>query len=77
AMLQHDAARRGVAPDPSAIPRRALAPDFTSNVLHDLSHAYTAVFVVAVVLAVLAYIPAAFLPRNPVATAADRPPMVH
>jgi hypothetical protein len=45
-----------------------------SNVLHDLSHAYTAVFVVAAVLAMLAVIPAAFLPKRPVA--ADQPPMI-
>ncbi len=51
--------------DPSAIPRQALAPDFAGNVLHDLSHAYTAVFVVAVVLVVSTIIPAAFLPKKP------------
>jgi len=65
AILQQEAARHGVSPNPSAIPRRALSPDFMSNVLHDLSHAYTAVFLAAVVLLVLAYIPAAFLPRKP------------
>jgi MFS transporter, DHA2 family, multidrug resistance protein len=78
AILQQDAARRGLAPKPLAIPRQALAPDFMSNVLHDLSHAYTAVFVVAVVLMVLTYIPAAFLPKKPAATVAGQPPtMVH
>ncbi len=66
-VLQQEAARRGVAPNPAAIPRRALAPEFPGNVLHDLSHAYTMVFLVAVALAVLAYIPAAFLPKEPVA----------
>jgi hypothetical protein len=65
-----------MAPTPSAMPRRALAPDFTSNVLHDLSHAYTAVFVVAVVLAVLAYVPAAFLPKKPVATQPGQSPIL-
>lgn len=71
-ILKQEAARHGVTPNPSAIPRRALAPDFMSNVLHDLSHAYTAVFVVAVALLALTYIPAAFLPKNPVAPVSDR-----
>jgi MFS transporter, DHA2 family, multidrug resistance protein len=66
-VLQQEAARRGIAPNPAAIPRRALAPEFSGNVLHDLSHAYTMVFLVAVALALLAYIPAAFLPKKPVA----------
>jgi hypothetical protein len=44
-----------------------MAPEFPGNVLHDLSHAYTTVFLVALALAVLAYIPAAFLPKKPVA----------
>jgi DHA2 family multidrug resistance protein len=66
-VLQQEAARRGVAPNPAAIPRRAMAPEFPGNVLHDLSHAYTTVFLVALALAVLAYIPAAFLPKKPVA----------
>ena len=74
-ILRQEAARHGVSPNPSAIPRRALAPDFMSNVLHDLSHAYTAVFVVAVVLLALTYVPAAFLPKDPVAPLSDRPPM--
>ncbi len=74
AILQQEAARRGVVPNPSAIPRRALAPDFMTNVLHDLSHAYTTVFVVAAVLAVLAYIPAVFLPKKPVASVSDQAP---
>jgi DHA2 family multidrug resistance protein len=78
AILQQGAARRGLAPNASATPRWASGPDFVSTVLHDLSHAYTTVFVVAAVLAVLAYIPAAFLPKRPVATVADQPPtMVH
>jgi DHA2 family multidrug resistance protein len=71
-VLQQEAARRGVAPNPAAIPRRALAPDFPGNVLHDLSHAYTTMFLVALALAVLAYIPAAFLPKKPVTPEAAR-----
>lgn len=74
-ILKQEAARRGVTPNPSAIPPRALAPDFMSNVLHDLAHAYTAVFVLAVVLLALAYVPAAFLPKKPAGTGSDRPPL--
>ncbi|HVR00377.1 MAG TPA: DHA2 family efflux MFS transporter permease subunit [Mycobacterium sp.] len=69
-VLQQEAARRGAAPNPAAIPRRALAPDFPANVLHDLSHAYTTVFLLAAALTVLAYLPAAFLPKKPVAPGA-------
>ncbi|GLE52295.1 hypothetical protein ATCCBAA256_18630 [Mycobacterium montefiorense] len=65
AILRQNAARLGLRVDPSAIPRRALASDFMRNVSHDLSHAYCFVFVVAVVLVGLMFIPAAFLPRKP------------
>ncbi|GFG74372.1 multidrug resistance protein B [Mycobacterium botniense] len=59
--------RRDLIPDPALMPRSTAVSDFMSNVLRDLSHAYTAVFVAAVVLAVLALIPAMFLPKKPVA----------
>lgn len=65
ASLQQKAAASGVPIDPAAIPRQALAPGFAGNVLHDLSHAYTEVFVVAVVLVVSTVIPALFLPKRP------------
>ena len=65
ASLQQKAAAGGVPLDQAAIPRQALAPGFAGNVLHDLSHAYTAVFVIAVVLVVCTTIPAAFLPKKP------------
>jgi EmrB/QacA subfamily drug resistance transporter len=65
ASLQQQAAATGVPVDKSAIPRQSLAPDFSSNVLHDLSQAYTTVFVIAVVLVVFTIIPAAFLPKKP------------
>jgi EmrB/QacA subfamily drug resistance transporter len=65
ALLQQKAAASGVPVDQSAIPRQALAPGFLGNVLHDLSHAYTAVFVIAVALVVSTIIPAAFLPKKP------------
>ncbi|EUA23049.1 putative membrane protein [Mycobacterium xenopi 4042] len=48
----------------------------TSQLDHSKEHAYTTVFVVAAVLAVLAYIPAAFLPKKPVTAAPGLPPMV-
>ena len=65
AALQQKAATSGVPVDQSAIPRQSLAPGFSANVLHDLSHAYTAVFVIAVVLVVSTLIPAWFLPKKP------------
>lgn len=64
-MLREDAARRGVPVDPATMPRQALDPQFAGNLLRDLSHAYTAVFVVAVVLVVLTVIPVVFLPKRP------------
>ncbi len=72
ASLRQQAATSGMPVDQSAIPRQALAPDFSGNVLHDLSHAYTLVFVIACVLVVLTFIPASFLPKKPaILTAAD------
>lgn len=76
AMLQQEAARRGVPPDRSKLPPQALAPDFTSSVLHGLSHSYTVVFVLSVILVVLVYIPAAFLPKKPAATVDGQPAML-
>lgn len=64
-MLREDAARRGVPVDPATMPRESLDPHFAGNLLHDLSHAYTAVFLVAVVLVALTFIPVAFLPKRP------------
>ncbi|ORW08933.1 MFS transporter [Mycobacterium lacus] len=63
--LQQNAARTGVPVDPSALPRQALAPDFAVHVLHDLSHAYAVVFMLAVALVATTIIPAAFLPKKP------------
>jgi EmrB/QacA subfamily drug resistance transporter len=71
ASLQQKAAITGVPIDPSAIPPQTLAPGFWGNVLHDLSHAYTAVFVIAVVLVVTTFIPAAFLPKRPASDTAQ------
>lgn len=71
---QPEADESGLRLDASAIPRPALAPDFMSSVQHDISHAYTMVFVVAIVIAALTFIPAVFLPKEPTglpATEAD------
>ncbi|MGD1241158.1 DHA2 family efflux MFS transporter permease subunit [Mycobacterium seoulense] len=65
AALQQKAAVTGVPVDQSAIPQQALGTNFWANVVHDLSHAYTAVFVIAVVLVVSTIIPASFLPKKP------------
>jgi len=65
AALQQKSALSGVPVDQSAIPRQSLAPGFWGNVVHDLSHAYTAVFVIAVVLVLSTFVPASFLPKKP------------
>lgn len=65
ARLEQDAARRGVPVDPSAIPQRALDPGFAAGVAHDLSHAYTLILAIAVVLVTATLVPAAFLPKTP------------
>ncbi|WP_158015652.1 DHA2 family efflux MFS transporter permease subunit [Mycobacterium basiliense] len=62
--LQRDAARIGAPLDPGSLPHRALSPDFATSVMHDLSHAYAVVFVVAFVVTTLALIPAALLPTK-------------
>lgn len=64
---RQEAVRHGVPMDPSAIPQRTLAPDFTTSLLHDLSHAYTVVLVIAVALVAFTLIPASFLPKKPAA----------
>jgi EmrB/QacA subfamily drug resistance transporter len=74
ATLQQKAATTGVPVDPSAIPRQSLAPGFSGNVLHDLSHAYTMVFVIAVVLIAFTLIPASFLPKKPASQTAVEDP---
>jgi EmrB/QacA subfamily drug resistance transporter len=65
AALQQTAAATGVPVNQSAIPRQTLAPGFAANLVHDLSHAYATVFVIAVVLVAFTIIPAAFLPKTP------------
>jgi EmrB/QacA subfamily drug resistance transporter len=65
ASLQQRAAATGVPVNQSEIPPQALAPGFSANVLHDLSHAYTMVFAVAVALVLSTIVPALFLPKKP------------
>lgn len=72
ATLQQHSAESGAPVDPSAIPRATLAPDFMDILQDDLSHAYSVVFVVAVVLVALTFIPAAFLPRKPAVSSATK-----
>ncbi len=72
AALQQKAAISGVPVDPSQIPPEALAPSFSANLLHDLSHVYTTVFAVAMVVVAFTFIPAGFLPRKPATLTAAR-----
>jgi MFS family permease len=58
-------AANGVPIDPSAIPRQSLRPGFSADVLHDFSHAYATVFMIAVILVAVVIIPASFLPKKP------------
>lgn len=74
AALQQQAAASGMPLDKSAIPSQSLGSAFAGNVLHDLSQAYTTVFVVAVVLVVSTIIPAAFLPKTPAIPAVPTSP---
>ncbi len=68
--LQQHAAASGVPVDPSALPPQSLAPGFSADVLQDLSHAYTVVFVIAVALVISTIVPALFLPKTPADPAA-------
>jgi hypothetical protein len=61
---QQEASGHAVPIEASASAWKALGPDFANSVTHALSHAYTAVFVVAVALLALTTIPASFLPRK-------------
>jgi MFS family permease len=46
-------------------PPDALSPDFTTRLMHDLSHSYTFVIAVAIILVALTLVPVAFLPKTP------------
>ncbi|AXN42042.1 putative transport protein HsrA [Mycobacterium marinum] len=68
--LNESATRRGIPLDPSQIPPRTLNPDFGANLLHDLSQAYTVVFVYASVVMLVTFLPAVFLPMRAAITSA-------
>ena len=65
AALQEAGPGRPAAPlDPATLPPDAVSPGFAEQVMHDLAHAYTMVFVVAALMIAAAYLPAALLPRK-------------
>jgi hypothetical protein len=64
ATAQQQASGQRVPVEASASAWKDLGPDFANSVASGLSHAYTAVFVVAVALLVLTIVPAAFLPMK-------------
>jgi hypothetical protein len=73
AALQERAAAAGKPLDPATLPPAALQPGFPQQVMHDLAHSYTMVFLVAAVLIAAAYLPAALLPRHPVLSRGGAP----
>jgi MFS transporter, DHA2 family, multidrug resistance protein len=60
-ILRGKFAKHGV-PAPS---HQDVSADFTVRLMHDLSHAYTLVLVVAIVVVALTLAPVAFLPNKP------------
>jgi EmrB/QacA subfamily drug resistance transporter len=75
AILRGSTAKHRTPLDSSALSRKALAPDFTSHVMHDLSHAYAIVIVVAIVLVALTFLPVAFLPKKPPSAVVRQTPL--
>ncbi|WP_082943892.1 DHA2 family efflux MFS transporter permease subunit [Mycobacterium sp. 1274761.0] len=73
AALEESARTNGTPVNPAALPPEVLSPGFAERVAHDLSHAYTLVFVISTVLIALAYLPAAFLPKAPVRESQSAP----
>jgi hypothetical protein len=67
---QHGTPIHSSAPAPHALP-----PDFSIRLMHDLTHAYTLVLVVSIVVVALTLVPVAFLPNKP-PPAGKRPPPV-
>jgi MFS transporter, DHA2 family, multidrug resistance protein len=51
-------------PTPALSPH-AVGADFTSRLMHDLTHAYTTVLMAAIVVVALTLLPASFLPKKP------------
>jgi len=52
-----------------------ISTDFTIRLMHDLTHAYTLVIMVAIVLVALTLLPVAFLPKRPPVAAKRQPPV--
>ena len=50
---------------PPVLPQHEISPNFTVRLMHDLTHAYTLVIVVAVILVALTLLPTALLPKRP------------
>jgi hypothetical protein len=72
-----NATKRGTPHDPSAVSRQGLDPDFTSRLMHDLSHAYTVVIVVAIILVALMFSPRRCCPGNRLLRSRARPRCRH
>jgi EmrB/QacA subfamily drug resistance transporter len=77
AILRGNATKRGTPHDPSAVSRQGLDPDFTSRLMHDLSHAYTVVIVVAIILVALMFSPRRCCPGNRLLRSRARPRCRH
>ena len=57
------------------LPPHAVSPDFISRLMHDLTHAYTLVIVVAIIIVALTLVPVAFLPNKPPLAATRQTPV--
>jgi len=62
---------------PPAPSHHEVSPDFTIRLMHDLTHAYTLVIVVSIVVVALALVPVAFLPNKPPAAKRQTPVPVY
>jgi MFS transporter, DHA2 family, multidrug resistance protein len=60
---------------PPAPSQHAVSPDFDIRLMHDLTHAYTLVIVVSIVVVALALVPVVFLPNKPPSVAKRQPPV--
>ena len=60
---------------PPAPSHHEVSPDFTIRLMHDLTHAYTLVIVVSIVVVALALVPVAFLPNKPPSAAKRQTPV--
>lgn len=72
--LAEDAVGQGLSPDPVTLSSQVQAPDLLAHVGNETSHAYTGVFVIAMIVLAATAIPASFLPKRP-ATRVDATPI--